>query len=317
MELPGSDIRSRKRVVCSGAATFDTIYRMDVLPSGPGKLLPMDAIQVAHGMASSAAAAIVSLGGTSTLFARVGADAVGDTIIRDLSGAGVDCSFVRRCEGVRSPLCAVMVDAVGERLVVPFYDPKLERGTDWLPLDRVMAADAALVDVRWPEGAAVVLRAAGDAGIPAVLDADVGPREAIVGLAKLASHAIFSEPAANFVSGESEPSKALPVLAKMLDGFIAVTAGADGCFWLDRDSGTIRQLRPPTVVVVDTLAAGDVFHGAFTLALAEGMTIEDCIRFANVAAAFKCRTFGGRLGAPTRSEVDAMLFNTGEVHERQ
>jgi sulfofructose kinase len=61
------------------------------------------------------------------------------------------------------------------------------------------------------------------------------------------------------------------------------------------------------VVAVDTLAAGDVFHGAFALALAEAAPIPRAIAFANAAAALKCRSFGGRLGAPTRAEVEAAL----------
>jgi sulfofructose kinase len=294
-------------IVCSGAATFDTIFKMDTLPKGPGKVLPSDAVQVAHGMASSAAAAAAKLGGSSLLFARVGADAIGDKIIEDLSAAGVDCTFVRRVPGARSPLCAVLVDAAGERLVVPFYDPKLDRSIDWLPLDRVAAADAALVDVRWPEGAAAVLQAARAAGIPAVLDADVGPAEVIAKLAGLATHAVFSEPAATIVTGESEPRKALAALGERFGNFLAVTAGPEGCFWLERETGTIRQLRPPPVVAVDTLAAGDVFHGAFTLAIGEGRPVRDAIAFANAAAALKCRTFGGRLGAPSREEVMSVL----------
>ena len=300
----------RPHVVCLGAATYDTIFRIDALPSRPGKVLPTDVVQVAHGMASSAAAAVVKLGARSTLFARVGDDAVGDTIVRDLSESGVDCRFIRRCEGVRSPICAVLVDAAGERIVVPYYDPQLERDPGWLPLDAIAAADAALVDVRWPEGAARVLRTARDAGAPAVLDADVGQREVILGMAGLASHAVFSEPAATIASGESDPARALTALAKELDGFVAVTAGASGCFWFDRELGMVRQLLPPPVVAVDTLAAGDVFHGAFTLALAEHRSIEAAIAFANVAAALKCRTFGGRLGAPARAEVDARLAET-------
>ena len=317
MERIPSDSRRRPHVVCLGAATYDTIFRVDPLPTRPGKVLPTGVVQVAHGMASSAAAAIARLGGGSTLFARVGDDAVGDTIVRDLSESGVDCRFVRRCEGVRSPICTVLVDAAGERIVVPYYDPRLERDPGWLPLPAIAAADATLVDVRWPEGAAVVLRTARDAGAPAVLDADVGPREVILGLARLASHAVFSEPAATIVSGESEPASALTTLAKELDGFVAVTAGAEGCFWFDRRSGTIRQLRPPPVVAVDTLAAGDVFHGAFTLALAEHRSIEAAIAFANVAAALKCRTFGGRLGAPARAEVDALLEKSAGLHDRE
>ncbi|MDR0440933.1 MAG: PfkB family carbohydrate kinase, partial [Candidatus Accumulibacter sp.] len=61
------------------------------------------------------------------------------------------------------------------------------------------------------------------------------------------------------------------------------------------------------VKVVDTLAAGDVFHGAFALALVEGKNIEDAARFACAAASLKCTRFGGRLGCPTRAEVEEFL----------
>ena len=72
----------------------------------------------------------------------------------------------------------------------------------------------------------------------------------------------------------------------------------------------MRQLAPPPVKAVDTLAAGDVFHGAFLVALVEGRAMEETIAFANAAAALKCATFGGRLGAPTRAEVEAALGPT-------
>ena len=63
----------------------------------------------------------------------------------------------------------------------------------------------------------------------------------------------------------------------------------------------------PAVTAVDTLGAGDVWHGAFTLALAEGMAVAAAARFANAAAAIKCTRFGGRGGAPRRDEVEALL----------
>lgn len=298
-------------VVCCGAATLDVIFRVEALPAGPCKLLPLGMIEVAHGMATSAAAAVARLGGTARLVARVGDDAGGTRFVADLMQAGVDCSAVRRVPGARTPLCAVLVDPAGERLVVPYYDPALGPAADWLPLDMVAAADAALVDVRWPEGAGAVLDAARAAGIPAVLDADVGPRETIMALAERASHAVFSEPAALAASGLDPGAGSLPEalswLAGRLGGFVAVTAGARGCLWIDRETGGLREAAPPPVVAVDTLAAGDVFHGAFTLAIAEGAPPGEAIAFANVAAALKCRTFGGRLGAPTRAEVEAVL----------
>lgn len=294
-------------VVCCGASSFDSIFQMEKLPTGPGKVLPLHAVEVAHGMAASAAAAIAKLGGKSTLFSRVGDDSVGKRIVTDLTAAGVDCRFIRRARDVHSPICTVLIDRAGERLVVPYYDPALGKDPSWLPLDLIGRADAVLVDIRWPEGAAAVLKAARAKGIPAVLDADTGPPAVIAELAALASHVVFSEPAALATSAASTPQKALKILAERFSSFLAVTVGADGCYWLDRDSGRIEQLRPPPVEVVDTLAAGDVFHGAFTLAIAEGTSIADAIAFANAAAALKCRSFGGRLGAPSREEVQAAM----------
>ena len=61
------------------------------------------------------------------------------------------------------------------------------------------------------------------------------------------------------------------------------------------------------VDVVDTLAAGDVFHGAFAFGLARGYPTYQIMRFASAAAAIKCSRFGGRAGAPAKSEVDALL----------
>jgi sulfofructose kinase len=61
----------------------------------------------------------------------------------------------------------------------------------------------------------------------------------------------------------------------------------------------------PKVDVVDSLSAGDVFHGALALALAEGRPAEAAVTFAVAAASLKCTRFGGRLGCPTRDELAA------------
>jgi sugar/nucleoside kinase (ribokinase family) len=82
-----------------------------------------------------------------------------------------------------------------------------------------------------------------------------------------------------------------------------VTHGEDGFLWLD-DSGESR-VRAPKIEAVDTLAAGDVWHGAFALALAEGESTAPAALFANRAAALKCLKPGGRSGAPTRAELAA------------
>jgi sulfofructose kinase len=58
---------------------------------------------------------------------------------------------------------------------------------------------------------------------------------------------------------------------------------------------------------VDTLGAGDVFHGAFALAITEKQDLREALRFASAAAALKCTRFGGAFAAPQRAEVSELL----------
>ena len=53
-----------------------------------------------------------------------------------------------------------------------------------------------------------------------------------------------------------------------ISGFVAITDGPNGVYWLER--GELRHLPAFKVKVIDSLGAGDAFHGGFTLALAEG-----------------------------------------------
>ncbi len=74
-----------------------------------------------------------------------------------------------------------------------------------------------------------------------------------------------------------------------------------------RDGTALRRSPAFPVKAVDTLGAGDVFHGAFALALAEGRDAPAAMRFGSAAAALKCSRLGGSTGAPTRAEVEAFM----------
>ncbi|MBN9060463.1 MAG: sugar kinase, partial [Rhizobiales bacterium] len=122
------------------------------------------------------------------------------------------------------------------------------------------------------------------------------------------SHIVASAPPAAIISGVELPApEAVQALHTRTGVFVAVTAGGDGTFWRDTEAGRIRHTPAPKITPVDTLAAGDVFHGSFAVGLAEGWDMERTIRFASAAAALKCLKFGGRLGAPNRAETLAML----------
>ncbi len=259
-------------------------------------------------MSASAACAIVKLGGRAEFWARVGDDANGRAAIASLTNAGLDCSNVRYVTGAKGSFCTVVIDGNGERIVIPRHDPALPNDTDWLPLARIRNGEfsAVLTEVRWPEGAAAVLEAAHEAGIPAILDAEVGAPGVLEDLVQRASHVLYSETglAAHMGEGDvrTQLERAQVALPKALVG---VTRGADGFFWLEKNR--VQHAAGVPVTAVDTLGAGDVFHGAYALALTENMSAHDAARFACVAASLKCKVFGGRIGAPERVAVMAHL----------
>ncbi|WP_416384275.1 sugar kinase [Rhizobium mulingense] len=293
-----------RRVLCVGAAVLDTLFRVRTLPAGQGKILPYEMLQVAEGMASSAAYAIVRLGGAASLWGAVGNDAAGERIIADLGKSGIVTSDMLRIDGARSAISTILIDDQGERLIVPFYDARLHDTVRPVSAQEISAFDAVLVDVRWPKLALRTLIAAREAGKPAILDGDVAGEGVIEMLAPAASHIIFSQPAAERLAGTADLVESVGLLKRKFEhAFISVTAGETGSLWFDDPSGDIRHLAAPKVRTVDTLAAGDIFHGAFALAIAEGLPIEETMRFSSMAAALKCRVFGGRTGAPTRAEV--------------
>lgn len=293
------------RILSVGALTLDTILRVDRLPSSQGKLMASDGIQIPSGMASSAACAAQRLGAKVCLWASAGDDTTGDLLVAGIAEEGVDCGFVRRVPGGRSALSAILIDAQGERIIVPYYDPATQADPHDLPCSIAERFDAVMVDVRWPGAAALALQAARQAGIPAILDADVAPLAVLERLLPLASHIVASEPAAMLLCpAASDAEDACRQLFRRTGVFVAVTGGSAGTWWLEGEDQPVRHVAAPKITAVDTLAAGDVFHGAFALALAEHMLFEDAFRFASAAAAIKCTRFGGRLGAPTRDEVE-------------
>ena len=292
-------------ILCLGMSALDAIYRVAAIPSRPTKVLATGYTESGGGMAANASVAVARLGGQAHYWGRVGDDELGSRILAQLRAERVDLGTVRRVPNCVSPSAAILVADDGERLVCAYNDPLLDPDPSWLPLARVATFAAVLVDVRWPGGAAPVLDAARAARIPGVLDADIGPPDAILDLARRATFVAFSEPGLALAAGTNDCGQGLRRMAAGVAANVGVTLGPHGFLWLD--GGIERQEPAPRISAVDTLAAGDVWHGAFTLALAEGAGIAAAARFANAAAAIKCTRFGGRSGAPARAEVEAML----------
>ncbi len=154
-----------------------------------------------------------------------------------------------------------------------------------------------------------IAKAARTRGIPVVLDGDQ-PTRLTEELLTTATHIVFSADGLRATAQSDDLASALLSIAKRTPAFVAVTDGGHDMMWLEGE--TLRSLPAFQVSIVDTLAAGDIFHGAFALALAEGRDEAGAMRFAAAAAALKCTRFGGGTICPRRPAVEAFLSEAGE-----
>lgn len=287
------------QVLIAGVAVADIVMQVDALPRRAEKYRAADALITVGGCAANAAIAVARSGGTARLAARLGRDPMGDLIVAALSAEGVDLALTDRRAGARSSFSSIYVDAAGERQIVNFRGRDL---AETLDLSTAPKPSAVLADNRWPALTAAALDAAKAWGVPGVVDAEAPfETKAIRG----ATHIVFSmQGLAAFAPG-APVDEALAHARAEFGAWIAVTDGAQGVRFTDSD--TIAHIPAFAVVAVDTLGAGDIWHGAFALRLAEGAGEREAIRFANAAAAIKCRTFGGASACPTRAATEEFL----------
>lgn len=295
-------------VITLGVAVQDFVFSVDEIPSEARKYRARDFTVIGGGCAATAAVAVARLGGDSHLISRLGNDFTADIIIRDLEADRVNCAGVRRFDGLKSPLSAIMVDQTGERMIMGYRDHAIPNDPGFVADYFDPAADAVLADSRWAEGAVRLFELAAEKGIPAILDGEMPfgiPERAAV---HLSSHPVFSAQGLQDYAGEENLLTGLLTASAKRDGrWTAVTDGPNGVY-VARD-GLLRHLPGFAVDVLDTLGAGDVWHGAFALALAEGQGDEQALIFASAAAALKCTQFGGRTGTPGRADLNRFLEN--------
>jgi sugar/nucleoside kinase (ribokinase family) len=284
----------------------DIVMRVGKFPDAGTKVQASDFLFTLGGQAGNAAVAVARLGGRVSFAGPLGArdDEFAGRILASLMREKIDCSGAVQVPGAVSSVSLILVDANGEKMIATRRDQGLGSIAPEHPERLVANADAVLLDNRYPNFVTPICKAAQARGIPRVLDLDrAAPPDDPLLLA--CSHVISSAEALRGSTGTSDLRTALKALGRHFKGFLAFTDGPDGVYWLEK--GEVCHMDAFKVKAIDTLGAGDVFHGAFTFRFIENGDARDAMRFAAAAAAIKCTRFGGLMGAATRAEVDAFL----------
>jgi sulfofructose kinase len=295
------------RILCIGMAVRDLTFRIQELPARGFKVNATHFDEICGGNALNAAIGIVRLGGRASICGPTGdsCETSSKYIFERLAHEGIETQHIVHMPGLVTPISNIMIDPSGERTIVTFRDPELWK-VRLSDADTLLEDCAAiLTENRCAEFCTDLCAEAVRRGIPVVVDVDraMSMRE---GLLTASTHLVFSSEALQATAGIADDGEALKKIAKLTPSFLAGTQGAQGTLWLDENQNLQRTPAFP-VHTVDTLGAGDVFHGAFTLAITESQELRQALRFASAAAALKCTRFGGAFAAPQRTEVEELL----------
>ncbi|MCY4187758.1 MAG: PfkB family carbohydrate kinase, partial [Bryobacterales bacterium] len=278
-------------VLCVGMGFLDTRLCVERFPPRQHRENASKRWDALGGPASVGAVAVVRLGGTASFWSRRGDDLAGERVEQLLSSAGVETSGYRSFPGT-TPTCEVFIEPGGERYLFPYLGDGMPGDASWIPEAAIDRADAALIDGRWPEGGMRVAAGARSRGIPCVHDLDQDRAE-IWEIAKLSTHVIADEDMALQCGGVEAVLRRI----RSFGAWGAVTLGSRG---VACEGGRVP---PFPVPVQDSTGAGDVFHGAFALAMAQGRDERFALRFGCAAGALLCK-----LGeVPHLPEVEALL----------
>lgn len=299
-------------LVVVGSSNTDLVVRVPALP-GPGEtVLGGDLLRAGGGKGANQAVAAARAGAAPTLVAAVGDDVFGADTLRRLAADGVDVSHVQQLPGVPSGVALIVVDGAGENSIVVAPGANAALGPERIrELAPVLAAAAVVVvQLEIPlETVAAAVRIAASGGATVILNPAPG-RDLPDDLLAQVSVLTPNEGELRLLTGldAADPAQRDRAVSMLLDrgaGAVVVTLGPRGAYLATAEE---RRLVPGfPVEAVDTTGAGDVFNGALAVALGEGETLANGVRFACAAAAISATRPGAQPSAPTRAEIESFL----------
>ncbi|MEM1239034.1 MAG: PfkB family carbohydrate kinase [Cyanobacteria bacterium P01_H01_bin.26] len=272
-----------------GLMTLDCIYQAQRPPQANEKLVAETALMAAGGPATNAAVAFAALGGQATVMAAVGQHPVTALLREDMEQTGVNILDLMPQRQEPPPVSSIVVSqSSGERAVISRNAMGLQVGGQAVDftdlLSGPVAQDIVLVDGHQMELSRQVAMTAQRLGIPIVVDAGSWKPgfEQVLALATVVIASANFQPPISLAPLTYLQSLGVPHIA-ITHGELPIVVS---------DQGTLRELAVPATTVVDTLGAGDIFHGAFCHSWA-GDFLAALARASQVAA-LSCQHFGTR-----------------------
>ncbi len=282
-----------KNVLAVGHCTLDQIGLVERLAGHDEEVEMMTYSEQGGGTAATAAVALARWGAKTQFVGKVGDDARGDHIVRTLEQEGVDISAIVRQHGAISQVRHVIAEMGGGQRTAystpGTVEPLAVREVDTSVVD---GADLVVVDGWCSSAKLELLERAKTREVPVILEADHGRKVAAKSV-RFADVVVASEREASAYTGVGDLKAICEAFIDQGPTTAIVTLGDEGAVAM-RQGGDYVRLEAPSVEVVDTTGAGDVFLASIAWAYLKDWPLEKAVMEANRAAALACTGPGGR-----------------------
>lgn len=289
-------------VLCVGHASYDLVFQVPHHPAADEKTHASGLLGCGGGPVANAAVTVARAGGSAAFAGYLGKDLFGQQHLAELLDAGVNTDWLVRGDAP-TPLSTVLVKPDGCRALVNYRSDTPPLSPDAVDFSRCRPK-AILFDGHEPLISPPLAHLVKSQGIPTVLDAGSW-HDGTQTLMSLVGHLVCSEKFAHQATGHRDPASALQALLCYAPVAV-ITLGERGLVWAKQD-GSHGQLSAYSVTAIDTTGAGDTFHGAYALCLAQGRSWDYTLLYASAAAALCCTMLGARLGIPNRADTEVLL----------
>lgn len=299
-----------KRILCMGSINVDLTMFMDRMPE-PAETVKTDNFATfPGGKGGNQAATIGKLGGDVGFFTKLGTDIFSKDLEEKLHDSGVDVSHIITVPGDTSGVAMIRVDKNGQNSISFTAGANAKVTPDDVRDNESLFNDIDILltsmEIR-PDTVFEAVKMAKSKGALVIVDPAPAPENGIPAeVAKLIDYVKPNEVEAEDLTGihVQDEDSAECALAKLVEqGFHypIISLGEKGSIAWD-GKRTIR-IKPLEVDAIDSTAAGDIFIGSFTYAIAEGMDLESALKYANVTAAISTTCKGAQSSIPTAEDV--------------
>jgi len=309
-------------VVALGHTTREMLAWVDRYPGAGDGIFTEQVLWTGGGMAGNLVQTVARLGGKAALATALGDDVTGDLTIEQLQWAGVDTSYIMRRQNAVSPVTVLMIDPITLKRagLVTDLPSNMKIRANEVPDALLSSARIFFTDMEPAKSAIAVAQRVKNLGVPIAFDLQLAPQHAnlpghdenISRMFGLADYFFADEENLLFWRGQENIEGAISALLDERPNLIIlITRGSSGSV-LATTAGVI-QIPAFKVEVVDSIGAGDAYHGAFLYThLSLGWGLEAAALFGSATAALSCTKAGARDGLPDMEQVKLFLSEKGQ-----